>query len=209
MMRTPLFWVLYVMFVLVAAGGLMATAQLASIAVDFGVANSPLTILGITGTTLSIALTVDNVLNGVARPFFGWISDLIGREITMFIVFSAGALSLWAISAFGQSPWMFVLLGGAIYFTWGEIYSLFPSTCTDAYGSKYAATNAGLLYTAKGTAALLVPLANVVVSETGSWQTVFTIAAGMDVVAAIMALALLRPMRASHHAHLTAAPRPV
>jgi MFS transporter, OFA family, oxalate/formate antiporter len=127
----------------------------------------------------------------------------------MFIVFSAGALSLWALSAFGHSPWAFVLLGGAIYFTWGEIYSLFPSTCTDAYGSKYAATNAGLLYTAKGTAAWLVPLANVVVVETGSWQTVFTIAAGMDVVAAVMALALLRPMRASHHAHLSHAARAV
>src|ERR1700733_817055 len=132
MMRTPLFWVLYVMFVLVAAGGLMATAQLASIAVDFGVANTPMTVLGITGTTLSIALVADNVLNGLARPFFGWVSDLIGREITMFIVFSAGAISMWALSAFGQSPLMFVVLGGAIYFTWGEIYSLFPSTCTDA-----------------------------------------------------------------------------
>jgi OFA family oxalate/formate antiporter-like MFS transporter len=206
MLFTPLFWVLYVMFVLVAAGGLMATAQLASIAMDFGVANTPMRVLGITGTTLSVALIVDNVLNGVARPFFGWISDLIGREVTMFIVFSAGALSMWALSAFGQTPWAFVLLGGAIYFTWGEIYSLFPSTCTDAYGAKYAATNAGLLYTAKGTAALLVPLANVVVSETGNWQTVFVIAAIMDVIAAIMAIALLKPMRASHHAHLAAAP---
>jgi OFA family oxalate/formate antiporter-like MFS transporter len=202
---TPLFWVLYVMFVLVAAGGLMATAQLASIAMDFGVADKPMTLLGITGTTLSIALVVDNVLNGLARPFFGWISDLIGREITMFIVFSAGAASMWALSAFGQSPLMFVLLGGAIYFTWGEIYSLFPSTCTDAFGSKYAATNAGMLYTAKGTAALLVPVASWVVSMTGNWQAVFTIAAGMDVVAAIMAVAILKPMRASHHASLSAA----
>ncbi|MEJ0070751.1 MAG: oxalate/formate MFS antiporter [Pseudomonadota bacterium] len=208
MLGTPLFWVLYVMFVLVAAGGLMATAQLASIAIDFGVANTPLTVLGITGTTLSIALVVDNVLNGLARPFFGWISDQIGREITMFIVFSAGAASMWALSAFGQSPLMFVLLGGAIYFTWGEIYSLFPSTCTDAFGSKYAATNAGMLYTAKGTAALLVPLASWVVSMTGNWQAVFTIAAGMDVVAAVMAIALLKPMRASHHAALASAAAP-
>jgi OFA family oxalate/formate antiporter-like MFS transporter len=205
MLRTPLFWVLYVMFVLVAAGGVMATAQLASIAVDFGVANTPMTVLGITGTTLSIALVVDNVLNGLARPFFGWISDVIGREITMFIVFSAGAVSMWALSAFGQSPLMFVLLGGAIYFTWGEIYSLFPSTCTDAYGSKYAATNAGMLYTAKGTAALLVPLANVVVSQTGNWQAVFGIAAVMDVIAAVMAIAVLKPMRAAHHAELASA----
>jgi OFA family oxalate/formate antiporter-like MFS transporter len=204
MLKTPLFWVLYVMFVLVAAGGLMATAQLASIALDFGVADKPLSIIGITGTTLSIALVVDNVLNGLARPFFGWVSDLIGREITMFVVFSLGAVSMWALSAFGQTPLMFVLLGGAIYFTWGEIYSLFPSTCTDAYGSKYAATNAGCLYTAKGTASLLVPLASLVVSMTGNWQTVFAIAAIMDVIAAIMAIAVLKPMRASHHAHLAA-----
>jgi OFA family oxalate/formate antiporter-like MFS transporter len=206
-LASPLFWVLYVMFVLVAAGGLMATAQLASIAMDFGVADKPMTVLGITGTTLSVALIVDNVLNGLARPFFGWISDVIGREITMFIVFSAGAASMWALSAFGQSPLMFVLLGGAIYFTWGEIYSLFPSTCTDAFGSKFAATNAGMLYTAKGTASLLVPLASYLVSMTGNWQTVFTIAAVMDVVAAIMAIAVLRPMRASHHAELAAAAR--
>src|SRR5579871_4253749 len=202
MLRTPLFWVMYVMFVLVAAGGVMATAQLASIALDFGVANTPLTFVGITGTTLSIALVVDNILNGLARPFFGWISDVIGREITMFLVFSAGAVSMWALSTYGQTPWAFVILGGAIYFTWGEIYSLFPSTCTDAYGTKYATTNAGLLYTAKGTAALLVPLANVLVSKTGGWQDVFMIAAIMDVVAALMAIALLKPLRASHHAGL-------
>ena len=203
MLRTPLFWVMYVMFVLVAAGGVMATAQLASIALDFGVANTPLKIAGITGTTLSIALVVDNILNGLARPFFGWISDVIGREITMFLVFSAGAVSMWALSAYGQTPWAFVILGGAIYFTWGEIYSLFPSTCTDAYGTKFATTNAGLLYTAKGTAALLVPLANVLVSATGGWKDVFVIAAIMDVVAALMAIALLKPLRAAHHASLS------
>jgi len=202
MLRTPLFWVLYVMFVLVAAGGLMATAQLASIALDFGVANTPLTIVGVTGTTLSIALVIDNVLNGLARPFFGWVSDIIGREVTMFIVFMLGALSMWGLGTYGQTPWAFVLLGGAIWFTWGEIFSLFPSICTDAYGSKYATTNAGLLYTAKGTAALLVPFANVLVAATGGWKDVFVIAAIMDVVAALMALALLKPMRASHHAGL-------
>jgi OFA family oxalate/formate antiporter-like MFS transporter len=205
MLRTPLFWVLYLMFVLVAAGGLMATAQLASIAMDFGVANSPIAILGITGTTLSVALIVDNVLNGLARPFFGWVSDHIGREITMFIVFTAGALSMWALSSFGQTPVLFVLLSGCIYFTWGEIYSLFPSTCTDAYGTRYATTNAGMLYTAKGTAALLVPLANIVMVETGGWQTVFLVAALMDAIAAVLAIAVLKPLRAAHHAALETA----
>jgi len=195
MLRTPLFWVLYVMFVLVAAGGLMATAQLASIASDFGVADAPVAFLFITGTTLTVAITVDNVLNGLARPFFGWVSDQIGRERTMGIVFTAGALSILGLGYFGDSPWLFIALGGLVYFTWGEIYSLFPATCTDAYGVKYAATNAGLLYTAKGTAALLVPLANLLTSWTGNWHAVFVVAAMMDIAAAVMALALLKPMR--------------
>ncbi|MGA2128215.1 MAG: oxalate/formate MFS antiporter [Xanthobacteraceae bacterium] len=195
MLRTPLFWVLYVMFVLVAAGGLMATAQLATLATDFGVADTPISFLFVTGTTLTVALTVDNVLNGLARPFFGWVSDRIGREVTMCMVFTAGALSILGLGWLGSSPWAFVVLGGAVYFTWGEIYSLFPATCTDCYGTKYAATNAGLLYTAKGTAAILVPLANELQSLMGSWHAVFAVAASMDAVAAVMALALLKPMR--------------
>jgi MFS transporter, OFA family, oxalate/formate antiporter len=204
MLRTPLFWVLYVMFVLVAAGGLMATAQLASIAADFGVAKTPLTVAGFTATTLALAITVDNILNGLARPFFGWVSDIIGREVTMALVFTLGALSMWGLGVAGGSPWMFVLLSGAVYFTWGEIYSLFPATCTDAFGTGYATTNSGLLYTAKGTAAILVPLANLLMSATGGWRDVFMVAAGMDVVAAVMALAVLRPMRHRHHAALEA-----
>lgn len=197
MLRTPLFWVLYAMFVLVATGGLIVTAQLASIASDFGVADSKISMLGITGTVLTIALLVDNVLNGLARPFFGWISDRIGREITMFIAFMADALAIGALSMYGHNPAMFVITGGLIYFTWGEIYSLFPATCTDAYGRQYATVNAGLLYTAKGTAALLVPVANLMVGATGGWRTVFWTGAAMNVVAAIMALVALKPMRAS------------
>ncbi len=204
MLRTPLFWVLYVMFVLVGAGGLIATAQLASIASDFGIAKTPIAVFGITGTVLTVALTVNNVLNGLARPFFGWVSDRIGREPTMCLVFAAGALSIWGLGTFGRGPGAFVLLSGLVYFTWGEIYSLFPSTCTDAFGTAYATTNAGLLYTAKGTAALLVPLANVVVSSTGGWHTVFVIAAAMDAVAALIAILVLKPMRSAHHAGLAA-----
>ena len=204
-LSTPLFWVLYVMFVLVASGGLMATAQLASIAMDFGVADTPVALLGITGTTLTVALIVDNILNGVARPFFGWVSDQIGREVTMAIAFTGGAFSMWALSAYGQSPLLFILFAGMIYFTWGEIYSLFPAACTDAFGSRYATTNAGMLYTAKGTAALLVPVANYVMSASGSWELVFWIAAVMDAVAAAMALSVLKPMRAAHHARLARA----
>jgi len=204
--RSPLFWVLYAMFVLVAAGGLMATAQLASIAADFGVAKTPLTVMGVTAVTLSFALTVDNVLNGLARPFFGWVSDRIGREATMCVVFTLGAASIWALGSFGRSPVLFVLLSGAVYFTWGEIFSLFPATCTDSFGTRYATTNAGMLYTAKGTAALLVPLANVLTNATGGWHAVFVVAACMNLAAAVMAILVLRPMRIAHRAAHPRAP---
>jgi OFA family oxalate/formate antiporter-like MFS transporter len=196
-LKTPLFWVLYLMFVLVAAGGLIVTAQLASIAADFGVADSPLSILGITGTVLTLALVVDNVLNGLARPFFGWISDRIGREPTMFIAFTLAAVAIGSLAMYGRDPLWFVVTSGMIYFTWGEIYSLFPATCTDSYGFQYATTNAGMLYTAKGTAALLVPLANLV-SPAGDWHTVLWMGAVANVVAALMAILVLRPMRRAH-----------
>jgi MFS transporter, OFA family, oxalate/formate antiporter len=198
-LKTPLFWILYLMFVLVAAGGLIVTAQLASIAADFGVAESPLSILGITGTVLTLALVVDNILNGLARPFFGWVSDRIGRESTMFIAFMLAAFAIGSLALYGRDPLLFVVTSGLIYFTWGEIYSLFPATCTDSYGQQYATTNAGLLYTAKGTASLLVPLANLV-SRSGDWHQVLWMGAAANVVAALMALLVLRPMRQAHRA---------
>ena len=202
-LRTPLFWVLYAMFVLVAAGGLMATAQLAPIAKDFGVSSKPLMVLGITAATLSFAQVVDNVLNGVARPFFGWVSDWIGRELTMSIVFTLGAASIWGLGALGRDPVLFVVLSGAVFFTWGEIFSLFPATCADAFGPRHATANAGLLYTAKGAAAILVPLGNVL-ADYGGWHMVFIVAGAMNLVAAVMALAVLKPMRAAHHAAMEA-----
>jgi OFA family oxalate/formate antiporter-like MFS transporter len=198
MLRSPIFWVLYAMFVLVGAGGLMATAQLAPIASDFQIAKVPVSILGLTLPALTFALSIDRVLNGLTRPFFGWVSDNIGRENTMFIAFGVEAIGIWALSAFGQDPVLFVILSGIVFFAWGEIYSLFPATCTDVYGARYATTNAGLLYTAKGTASLLVPFANVLMAASGSWQLVFAIAALMNAVAAIMALAVLKPLRAAH-----------
>ena len=198
-LRSPIFWVMYVMFVLVGAGGLMATAQLAPIANDFQIAKIPVSLLGLTLPALTFALSIDRVLNGLTRPFFGWVSDNIGRENTMFMAFGLEAAGIWALSAFGRDPVMFVILSGVVFFAWGEIYSLFPSTCTDVYGAKYATTNAGLLYTAKGTASLLVPLANVLAAATGDWHSVFVVAALMNAVAAIMALAVLKPMRAAHY----------
>src|SRR6516165_7754458 len=196
--KSPPFWVMYAMFVLVGVGGLMAQAQLGPMAKDFGIDSVPVAILGLTLPALTFALSLDRVLNGLTRPFFGWISDHIGRENTMFIAFILEAVGIWALGAFGHDPVQFVILSGVVFFAWGEIYSLFPSTCTDVYGSRYATTNAGLLYTAKGTAALLVPFANVLAVASGGWHAVFIVAAVMNAVAAIMALAVLKPLRAAH-----------
>jgi OFA family oxalate/formate antiporter-like MFS transporter len=105
------------------------------------------------------------------------------------------AAGIVLLAQFGQDPFWFVVLSGLVFFAWGEIYSLFPSTVGDTYGTKFAATNAGLLYTAKGTASLLVPLTSVVTAATGSWHTAFYIAAALNAVAALLAPLALRPMR--------------
>ena len=202
MVRTPIFWVMYAMFVMMAAGGLMATAQLGPIAKDFKIADVPVSLLGITLPALTFAATLDRVLNGVTRPFFGWVSDHIGRENTMFLSFAIEGLGIYALSQFGQNPIAFVPLTGLVFFAWGEIYSLFPATCGDTFGSKYAATNAGLLYTAKGTAALIVPYTSILTTMTGSWHAVFLAAAALNIIAAFMALFVLKPMR---HAYTRAA----
>ena len=194
-LKTPPFWVMYVMFVMVGTGGLMATAQLAPIAKDFKIDTVPVTILALTLPALQFALSIDRVLNGLTRPFFGWVSDQIGRENTMFIAFFLEGIGIYALLLFAHDPLWFVILSGLVFFAWGEIYSLFPATCTDIYGRKFATTNYGMLYTAKGTAALLVPLANVLTAATGSWTAVFVVAAILNIIAAVMALVVLRPMR--------------
>jgi OFA family oxalate/formate antiporter-like MFS transporter len=209
MIRTPSFWLLYAMFLLVASAGLMAVAQIAPIAKDYNIADAPLNMVFFVSTTLTVALVVDNMLNGLARPFFGWVSDHIGRENTMAIVFTLGAGSYWALGAFGHTPGLFVVFAGLVFFTWGEIFSLFPSTCTDMFGSKYATTNAGLLYTAKGAAAWIVPLASVLKAYTGSWHAVFIVATIMNLAVALLALFVLKPLRTHHlaaaEAHASAA----
>jgi OFA family oxalate/formate antiporter-like MFS transporter len=194
-LKTAPFWVMYAMFVMVGAGGLMAIAQLAPIANDYKIAGIPVSLLGLTLPALTFALTIDRVLNGVCRPFFGWVSDQIGRENTMFIAFFVEGIGIFALLYFANNPVLFVILSGVVFFAWGEIYSLFPATCTDIYGRKFATTNYGMLYTAKGTASLLVPLANVLTTYTGSWHAVFYVAAIANIVAAVMALAVLRPLR--------------
>jgi len=211
MIKTPVFWVMYVMFILMAAGGLMATAQLAPIAKDFKIADIPVSLIGITLPALTFALTIDRIMNGITRPFFGWVSDHIGRENTMFIAFLIEGLGIFALYNLGTYPVMFVILSGLVFFAWGEIYSLFPATVTDTYGSRYATTNTGLMYTAKGTASLLVPLANVLTTMTGNWHAVFLTAAIMNIVAAVMALVVLKPMRSAYTRRaetVAAQPRP-
>jgi OFA family oxalate/formate antiporter-like MFS transporter len=196
---SPPFWVMYVMFVMVGTGGLMATAQLAPIAKDFKIDGVPVSILGLTLPALTFALSIDRVLNGFTRPFFGWVSDNIGRENTMFIAFFLEGIGIYALLQYATDPFMFVILSGLVFFAWGEIYSLFPATCTDMYGKKFATTNYGMLYTAKGTAALLVPLGNVLYDHTGkSWTAVFIVAAILNIVAAVTALVVLRPLRLRH-----------
>jgi OFA family oxalate/formate antiporter-like MFS transporter len=196
--RQPVFWVMYLMFVLVGAGGLMAVAQLAPIAKDFKIAEVPVSLIGLTLPALTFALSIDRVLNGITRPFFGWVSDHIGREKTMLIAFGLEAVGILALFHFGHDPLWFVVMSGTVFFAWGEIYSLFPSTCADTFGSKFAAANAGLLYTAKGTASLLVPLSSLLTAMTGNWYAVFVVASAMNAVAALMAWFVLRPMRLAH-----------
>jgi MFS transporter, OFA family, oxalate/formate antiporter len=194
MLASPIFWLLYIMFVLVSASGLMVAAQVAVIAKDYNVAQTAL-LFG--ATTLTVAGIIDNLANGGARPFFGWVSDQIGREYTMAIAFSAGGVAYWLLGTAGTTPWTFVICAALIFFTWGEIFSLFPSTCTDMFGPKYATTNTSLLYTAKGLSAFVVPLANVLKGYTGNWHAVFAVAAIMNFIVVLMALFVVRPMRIS------------
>lgn len=194
MIRTPLFWLLYCMFVMVAMGGLMVTAQISTMARTYGVADAPIAVFGYTLAALPLALSLDRLLNGLTRPFFGWISDHLGRENTMFIAFTLEGAAILLLLNFAHIPILFVLLTGLTFFAWGEIYSLFPALCTDAFGRTYATTNYGLLYTAKGTASLLVPLGNLLQESFGSWKPILGVAVAFDWITALLALFVLKPM---------------
>jgi len=193
-LRTPIFWIMYLVFVMVAAGGLMTAAQIAPIAHDFKIADTPVTLAGVQMAALTFAISLDRIFDGFGRPFFGWVSDTIGREHTMFIAFGTAALMLLTLSAYGHNPIVFVLATAVYFGVFGEIYSLFPATCGDTFGAKFATTNNGMLYTAKGTAALLVPLASIVATHYG-WQAVFVIAVALNATAALMALFVIKPIR--------------
>ncbi|MDW3680571.1 oxalate/formate MFS antiporter [Cupriavidus sp. CV2] len=194
MVKTPVFWVIYASFVAVAAGGIMATAQLGPIARDFGFASMPVTMLGFTLPLLTMTLSIDNLCNGLTRPLCGFISDRIGRENTMFFIFIGEGLSLLGLMEFGHNPYLFMTFAALTFLFWGEIFSIFPALCADTFGSKFAAANAGTLYTAKGTAAMLVPLASIL-SARGGWDAVFTVAAIVTIAAGLSAKFVLAPMR--------------
>jgi len=194
MVKQPVFWVIYAAFVAVAAGGLMATAQIGPIAKDWGIARIPMTVFGATLPLLTLTLAIDNICNGFTRPLCGFISDKIGRENTMFLIFVGEGLALLGMMQFGSNPYAFMVFAALIFLFWGEIFSIFPAICADTFGSKYAASNAGTLYTAKGTAALLVPVASVL-SATGGWSAVFVAAAVITIAAGISAKFILAPMR--------------
>jgi len=194
-LKSPVFWTMYIMFVMVASGGLTAVAQLGSIAKDYHIGNTPVKVFGIIAVALTYALSLNNVMNGITRPLLGLLSDRIGRETTMFGAFLLEGIGIFALMKSGTMPTSFVLLSGVVFFAWGEIYSICPATTRDHFGQKYATTNYGTLYTAKGAAALLVPLASVVTAATGSWTATLMIAATFNIIAAIMAVAVLRPLR--------------
>ncbi|MCA6111996.1 oxalate/formate MFS antiporter [Bradyrhizobium cenepequi] len=193
-LRSPIFWVMYLVFVMVAAGGLMTAAQIAPIADDFQIAKTPVSLAGIQMAALTFAISLDRIFDGFGRPMFGWISDNIGREYTMFIAFGTAAVMLLTLSTYGAHPIVFVLATAVYFGVFGEIYSLFPATSGDTFGVKYAATNNGMLYTAKGTASLLVPLASIVAKNFG-WHAVFVIGVALNATAALMALFVIKPMR--------------
>jgi OFA family oxalate/formate antiporter-like MFS transporter len=194
MLRTPVFWLIYVLFVAVAAGGLMATAQVGPLASDYGLAKLPVSLFGITLPLLTMTLSIDNLCNGFTRPLCGFISDRFGRENTMCMVFVGEGLAMLGLMQYGHDPVAFITFAALIFLFWGEIFSIFPAICADTFGVKYAAANAGTLYTAKGTAALLVPLASIL-SAGGNWDRVFIATAGVTVAAAISAKCILAPLR--------------
>jgi len=158
MAATPHFWLMYLMMILVATGGLMATAQLAPMAKDFKVADIPINLVWKTMPALVLALSLDRLLNGICRPFWGWVSDHIGREQTMTLAFGLQAVAIYALLQFASRPLLFVLLSAFTFFGWGEIFSLFPALCGDFFGRKHATANYGFLYTAKGAASMFIPI---------------------------------------------------
>src|SRR5580693_345904 len=195
MLRSKVFWLMFLMMTMMSTGGLMIISQFAAFSRDFGVAN--VTVFGL--AALPLALTIDRVTNGLTRPFFGWVSDRIGRENTMGLAFGLEAAAILLLLIFRQDAPAFVALSGLVFFGWGEIFSLFPSTLTDTFGSRHATTNYGFLYIAQGLGSILGgPVAAAMRVATGSWTPVFGVAVAMDVATALLALFALKQIRAAY-----------
>jgi MFS transporter, OFA family, oxalate/formate antiporter len=195
MLQNPIFYLLFVMMSLMSTSGLMVTSNVGPFAREYKVAD--MLVLGI--GALPLSLTLSRVTNGLTRPFFGWVSDHIGRETTMALAFTLEAIAILVLFAFITNPALFVVLTGLVFFGWGEIFSLFPATLTDTFGPKYAATNYGFLYIAQGVGSILGgPAAAFLKQATGSWSTVFIVVACLDALTAGLAITALRPLRRRH-----------
>lgn len=192
MLRTPVFWLMFLMMTMMSTSGLMVISQMGTFAKDFGVAS--VIVLGM--AALPLALTVDRVTNGLTRPFFGWVSDRIGRENTMALAFGLEGLAMAAWLLTRDNAVLFVVLSGVVFFGWGEIFSLFPSTLTDTFGTEHGTTNYGFLYMAQGVGSVLGgPIASLVHDAAGNWIPVFAIVISMDLLTAVLAFFALKPMR--------------
>jgi OFA family oxalate/formate antiporter-like MFS transporter len=197
-LNTKIFWLMFVMFILVVTGGMMAVAQLGVIAKDLGVKEFKVDLHFFVMAALPLALMLDRIMNGISRPLFGWISDNIGREKTMVIAFTLEGLGIIALGYFGSNPYAFLILSGVVFLAWGEVYSLFSALAGDAFGTKHIGKIYGVLYTAKGIGALFVPVGNLMMEATGTWSTVLYTVACMDLTAAFLAIVVLRPTLAKH-----------
>jgi oxalate/formate antiporter len=195
MLKSPIFYLLFIMMAMMSTSGLMVVSNVGPFANEYKVAQ--VLVLGM--AALPLSLTLSRATNGLTRPFFGWVSDHIGREQTMALAFALEAVAIVVLFLFLDNPAMFVVLTGLVFFGWGEIFSLFPSTLTDTFGPKFAATNYGFLYIAQGVGSILGgPAAAFLKQSTGSWTTVFVLVACLDALTAVLAIAVLRPMRQRH-----------
>jgi oxalate/formate antiporter len=191
-LKTPIFWLMFAMMTMMSTSGLMVTSQMATFAADFGV--TKVLVFGM--AALPLALTIDRFTNGLTRPLFGWVSDRMGRENTMFFAFALEgvAMALWLLTR--DNAVLFVLLSGVVFFGWGEIFSLFPSTLTDTFGTRHATENYGWLYISQGIGSIFGgPLAALMHQHAGSWVPVFSTAITLDIATALLAIAVLKPMR--------------
>jgi oxalate/formate antiporter len=195
MLRTRIFWLMFAMMALMSTSGLMVTSQMATFAGDFGITQA--LVWGL--PALPLALTIDRLTNGLTRPFFGWVSDRLGRENTMCLAFGLEgvAMALWLATR--TEPLLFVLLSGLVFFGWGEIFSLFPATLTDTFGPRNATRNYGCLYMAQGIGAIFGgPMASLLHDATGTWTGVFGVAITADLLTALLAIVALKPLRARY-----------